>query len=138
MTFLDSSFFKKYLLPGISRTKTKVKFSELADQYLEDYAKVNNLAWKRVQSCLKQLTGFFGKQYLQSITPWLIEKYKQKRLSEGDLPPQYPFRCYQRAWRNISAKKTSQSCECAEPFPIPSSCLVISINIQEKHKCLWT
>ncbi len=90
-----------YVANGVSRIKTKVKFSELADQYLEDYAKVNNLAWKRVQSCLKQLTGFFGKQYLQSITPWLIEKYKQKRLSEGDLPPKYPFRCYQRAWRNI-------------------------------------
>ncbi len=71
---------------GVSRIKTKVKFSELADQYLEDYAKVNNLAWKRVQSCLKQLNGFFGKHYLQSITPLLIEKYKQKRLSEGIMP----------------------------------------------------
>jgi len=71
---------------GISRIKTKVKYCELAHQYLEDYAKVNNLAWKRVQSCLKQLTGFFGKYYLNSITPLLIEKYKQKRLSDGIMP----------------------------------------------------
>jgi len=71
---------------GISRNKTKVLYSKLADHYLEDYAKVNNLAWKRVQSCLKQLSGFFGKFYLQNITPLLIEKYKQKRLSDGIKP----------------------------------------------------
>ena len=51
---------------GISRPKSKVKYGELADQYLEDYAKVNNLAWKRVQSCLKRLKSFFGKHYLRS------------------------------------------------------------------------
>lgn len=71
---------------GISRAKTKVKFCELADKYLDDYAKVNNLAWKRVQSCLKQLSRFFGKHYLQNITPILIEKYKQKRLNDGIKP----------------------------------------------------
>lgn len=77
------SFDKQHAL---SKKKSKVKLDEFAVQYLEDYAKVNNLAWKRIDTCLKNLCEFMGTYYLQDISPLLIEKYKPKRLSEGVKP----------------------------------------------------
>lgn len=73
-------------LHGITGRTQKVRFKDLAEQYLEDYAKVNNLAWKRVESCLKRLKEFFGKHHLRNVSPLMIEKYKQKRLKEGIKP----------------------------------------------------
>lgn len=71
---------------GLSPKRSKTNFKELADQYLENYAKVNNLAWKRVETCLKNLCEFIGPLNLQEISPLLIEKYKLKRLKEGIKP----------------------------------------------------
>lgn len=80
---IRKSFDSKHAL---NREKTKIEFRELADQYLENYAKVNNLAWKRVETCLKNLCEFLGGYYLHDISPLLIEKYKLERLKEGIMP----------------------------------------------------
>jgi excisionase family DNA binding protein len=69
-----------------NREKPKVEFRELADQYMEDYAKANNLAWKRVKTCLKNLCEFLPGCYLKDVSPLMIEKYKSKRLNEGIKP----------------------------------------------------
>lgn len=71
---------------SLNRTKPKVSFEELAEQYLENYAKTNNLAWKRVESCLNNLCEFIGGYSLKDISPLLIEKYKLKRLKGGIRP----------------------------------------------------
>lgn len=70
----------------LNRKRTKIAFRDLAEQYLENYAKVNNLAWKRVETCLKNLCEFLGGSYLLDISPLMIEKYKLKRLNEGIMP----------------------------------------------------
>ena len=80
---IRKSFDSKHAL---YREKQKVGFREFAGQYLEDYAKVNNLGWKRDETCLKNLNMFFGGHYLQNVTPLMIEKYKLKRLNEGLMP----------------------------------------------------
>ncbi|MEE9390583.1 MAG: helix-turn-helix domain-containing protein, partial [Candidatus Aminicenantaceae bacterium] len=67
----------------LNREKQKMKLRDLARQYLENYAKVNNIAWKRVETCLNNLCGFMGGCRLQNVSPLLIEKYKSKRLKEG-------------------------------------------------------
>jgi len=68
---------------GLEREEKKMAFKDLAEQYLDNYAKVNNLAWKRDQSCINQLCGYFGNYYLQDISPLMIEKFKSKRLKNG-------------------------------------------------------
>jgi len=66
----------------VKRKTRKMIFSDVAKEYLENYAKINNLAWKRVEGCLKVLCGFFGGYFLSEISPYLIEKYKAKRLKD--------------------------------------------------------
>lgn len=80
---IRKNFGKKH---GLNQKKSKTKFNEFAVQYLENYVKVNNLAWKRVKTCLKNLCEFMGDCYLQDIYPLIIEKYKLKRLNEGIKP----------------------------------------------------
>jgi len=80
---IRKNFEKKH---DFNQKKSKSKFNEFAVQYLENYVKVNNLAWKRVESCLKNLCEFMGDCYLQDICPLVIEKYKLKRLNEGIKP----------------------------------------------------
>ncbi|MFC2170245.1 tyrosine-type recombinase/integrase [Acidobacteriota bacterium] len=70
----------------VNRSKPRIRLSELATQYLENYAKVNNSAWKRDRTCLDNLCSFMGKFDLQEISPLVIEKYKSKRLKEGKKP----------------------------------------------------
>ncbi|UCC40646.1 MAG: phage integrase SAM-like domain-containing protein, partial [Candidatus Aminicenantes bacterium] len=66
--------------------KQKVMFKDLAEQYLENYAKTNNLAWKRDMTCMKNLVEFIGDYYLQDVSPLLIEKYKSDRMKKGVEP----------------------------------------------------
>ncbi len=80
---IRENFEKKH---SLNQKKSKTKLNEFAVQYLENYVKVNNLAWKRVESCLKNLCEFMGDCYLQDIYPLVIEKYKLKRLNEGIKP----------------------------------------------------
>lgn len=68
-----------------SRTrKPKTKFRELADLYINDYAKINKRSWKddmyRIEAHMKL---FFGDCELQNITPLMIEKYRAERLKTG-------------------------------------------------------
>jgi integrase len=71
---------------GLLQKPHVVKFSHLMDQYLENYAKINNRAWKRDRDCLKNMEAFFGDCYLKEITPFQIEKYKAHRLHQGVKP----------------------------------------------------
>jgi excisionase family DNA binding protein len=68
----------------IKREKEPITFSQLAEMYLENYAKLNKRSWMddeyRINANMKP---FFGPKYLNEVTPLSIEKYRAKRLKDG-------------------------------------------------------
>ena len=65
------------------RREQRIRFNLFADEYIELYAKTNNIAWKRsILPNLKALKRFFGDRLLTEITPHLIEKFKIERIKE--------------------------------------------------------
>lgn len=71
---------------GLKYVPQVVKFPHLVEQYLENYAKINNRAWKRDRDCMKNMEVFFGDCCLKDITPYQIEKYKAYRMRQGVKP----------------------------------------------------
>lgn len=68
----------------VKRDREKITFQQLADTYINDYAKSNKRSWKcdsyRLDASMKP---FFGAYELQEITPLIIEKYRTARLAKG-------------------------------------------------------
>lgn len=73
---------------NIRQTKRSPTLSEYADEYLEIYSKSNKRphSFRRDQTSIKNLKGFFGGKTLNEIRPMLIEHYKRKRLDKGRKP----------------------------------------------------
>ena len=70
---------------NIKRERQKIKFNELVEVYLDNYAKVLKRSWKCDHSRLEaHMKPYFGELELGEITPLLIEKYRVKRL-ESDV-----------------------------------------------------
>ena len=69
---------------GIARKRKDMPFEKAADEFLA-WARANKRprTAKTYMSLLNQLRGYFGDRTLSGITPFLIEKYKQKRLADG-------------------------------------------------------
>jgi excisionase family DNA binding protein len=59
-----------------------VSFPELADQYIERYAKTNKRSWKTDRSYIKSMTEYFGNAPLSEISSFHIEGYKAERLKQ--------------------------------------------------------
>ena len=69
---------------GTCREKKPIEFTELADCYIQDYAKLNKRTWKNDRCCINaHLKPFFGEMQLDEITPLFIEKYRAERLKTG-------------------------------------------------------
>jgi len=70
---------------GFKKQEKRIKFIEFADQYLENYAKVNKAwkSWKTDEYYLKGMKEFFCRLYLDEVTSLEIEKYKAMRLKQG-------------------------------------------------------
>lgn len=70
---------------GIQKKRDKIKFIEFADEYMENYAKVNKVekSWKTDDYYLKGMKEFFGDLYLHEFTLLEIEKYKSHRIKQG-------------------------------------------------------
>ncbi len=77
-----SEAFNKVYNPDAKKSKTT--FKELADSYLNDYAKICKKSWKddmyRIEAHMRP---FFGTFKLGDITPLSIEKYRAERLKMG-------------------------------------------------------
>lgn len=59
----------------------KIQFSEMVDQYIEMYLKVNRPTWwKSEKHNLRHLREFFGEKCLHEITTLDVEKFKIERL----------------------------------------------------------
>jgi integrase len=69
---------------GIARRRKDISFSDAAEEFLM-WAQANKRdgTYIRYKSCVNRLMNFFGDRKLGEIHPFLIEKYKQRRLSEG-------------------------------------------------------
>jgi len=69
-----------------------VSLPELADQYLERYARTNKRSWKTDKSYIKSMTEHFGDVQLAEISSFQVEGYKAARLKEN-LKPSTVNRC---------------------------------------------
>ena len=58
----------------------KIKFSQVSEEFLEKYSKVNKRSWKRDQLSISHLDKFFGSKYIYEIKEKEIEEYKKERL----------------------------------------------------------
>lgn len=69
---------------GIAKKKKDISFEKAAAEFIE-WANANKRPKTATgyKSIMNRLKGFFGGKMLGEIHPFLIEKYKQKRLSEG-------------------------------------------------------
>jgi len=75
---VQQTFDKEY---SIKRKKGKIKLCELADMYLESYAKPNKRSWETDNYRMNaNILPFFGQFELDSINPLMIEKYRAQRL----------------------------------------------------------
>ena len=66
---------KKY---GLQETG-HIKFESVTEKYL-NHVRTYKRSYIRDQLSIRHLTDFFGGKYLNEITPYLIEEYKQNRL----------------------------------------------------------
>jgi Site-specific recombinase XerD len=64
------------------RREQKVKFEELADMYIEIYAKPNKRSFKSDLTNVKTLNRYFSGKYLYEIDTLSIEKFKTERAKE--------------------------------------------------------
>ena len=69
---------------GIGKKRKDISFDEAADKFL-DWVKANKRpkTLANFRSCIKNLSSAFGGRRLSAIHPFLLEKYKIKRLNEG-------------------------------------------------------
>lgn len=59
----------------------KIRFNDMADEYLNLHSKVNNKSWLKSDAVsIKSLKEYFGGKLLHEITPHLIDKFKLHKL----------------------------------------------------------
>lgn len=72
------AIFRSELLQGkynFAENKGERFFRDVAEEYRE-YAKTNNIAWKKDQSRVNKLIEYFGNKKLREITPMAVERYR--------------------------------------------------------------
>jgi len=66
------------------KPKKEVRFSELVDMYINDYAKANKRSWRNDQYRIEaHMKPFFGNFQAKDVTCLLVEKYRVERLKTG-------------------------------------------------------
>jgi len=71
-------------LHGFKKERKKITFNQLAELYLEKYAKLNKKSWRSGDKSYldAHLCPFFGEEFIADITPLMIEEYREKRRKE--------------------------------------------------------
>ena len=80
MEIFEGKFFPE------KKQKAKTKLRDLADEYMEKYAKRHKRSWKRDLTSLNQILPVLGDRYLDEITPKMIEEYRLRREKQGRMP----------------------------------------------------
>ena len=68
---------------GFKKEEKRIRFSDFAFIYLENYAKPNKRGWRVDASTLRVFKPFFGNSYLHEIGVLDIEQYRTARLNAG-------------------------------------------------------
>lgn len=68
------------------KAKSRVRFKDFVDEYIEKHSKRNKRSWPRDVKSLKRLLPVFGDMYLADITPRMIEDYRLQREKSGVSP----------------------------------------------------
>ena len=68
---------------GFKKDEKKIKFTDFAAAYVENYAKVNKRSWKDDVSAINAFKRYFKRFDLHEIGVLDIEKFKSGRLTEG-------------------------------------------------------
>jgi integrase len=74
-------------------TRGAILLKPFSDDYIENYAKVNKRSWKRDQTCIGHILGFFGNVPVDRITREQCEEFKKERAKAQQ----------ERAWREAAA-----------------------------------
>ena len=69
---------------GIASEPEPVSFRQMAQLYMDNYAKANKKSWLTDEFRLRNLLESFGDYQLKAIAPLLIEKFKASRLDAGN------------------------------------------------------
>ena len=70
---------------GFQKETKRITFNELAELYLEKYAKLNKKSWRSGDKSYldAHLCPFFGEEFIADVTPLMIEEYRKKRLRKS-------------------------------------------------------
>lgn len=68
---------------GFEKDERRITFSEFADQYYENYAKINKKSAITDWYMLKQLRNYLGSFDLRQINPLMIENFRRELLERG-------------------------------------------------------
>jgi len=68
---------------GFKKEEKKIKFKDFADEYLDNYAKVNKRSWRTDEYMLKRLKEYFKDRELNEISSFMIERFRVTMLEEG-------------------------------------------------------
>ena len=68
---------------GFKKQEKRIKFKEYAEEYIENYAKVNKRSWKTDEYMLKRVKEFFNEKCLHEIDSLLIDQFRASILKEG-------------------------------------------------------
>jgi len=71
-------------MPGASRRRGRIKFSEFSQIYINDYAMTVKRSWRGDKCRLGVLEPYFKDVYLDEVTPLMIQKCVAWRLKSGN------------------------------------------------------
>lgn len=71
-------------MPGVSRRKGRIRFTEFSQIFIDDYAKNVKRSWRSDKSRLGILEPYFKDAYLDEVTPLMIQKCLAWRLKTGN------------------------------------------------------
>jgi len=71
-------------MPGASRRKGRIGFTEFSKMFIDDYAKNVKRSWRSDRSRLGNLERYFKDIYLDEVTPLMIQKSLAWRLKSGN------------------------------------------------------
>lgn len=66
----------------LARTKKQVSFDKLVSVFIENHSKTNKRSWKRDVTSTNALLKFFGGKKITEVTPWMVDRYKSRRLKQ--------------------------------------------------------
>ena len=68
---------------GFKKEMRRMKFKDFAEEYIENYAKVNKRSWQDDVYCIGIINKRLGSSYIDALKSLDIERFKSERLKKG-------------------------------------------------------